>query len=81
MKIHKTIHAWPHLIPFSWDDFGGKEMEGENDILGFLFEGENVRENWWGMSIFSLYPPKYNLPKSERKWERKRGKKSLMCFG
>ena len=55
-------------------------MEGENDILGFLFEGENVRENWWGTSIFSICPPKYNLPKSERKWERKGEKKSLMCF-
>ena len=79
MKIHKTIHAYiGHIwFQFVWVGWFWREGNGrENDIFEFLFGGEKVRENWWGTSIFSMCPPKYNLLK--RKWERKGEKKSHM---
>ena len=65
---------------FGWVDFreDGKkkrvENMRENGWEGCLDERGRGREKWWGLAIFSLGPPQFNLSKMGRKWGRKGGR-------
>ena len=50
------------------------ENSRENEWEGCLVEKGSGREKWWSPTVFSLNPPKFNLSKIGRKWERKWGR-------
>ena len=57
---------------FGWVDFredGKKRVENmrENGWEGCLDERGRGREKWWGLAIFSLGLPQFNLSKMGRK--------------
>ena len=58
------------LVDFREDENKRVENRREKEWEGCLVERGWWRERWWGPVFFSLGPPKFNVPKMERKCGR-----------